>query len=196
MLCQRGNGLNSIENSSKKRYHLLMITKDQQKWLNHLSDTDRIVIKKYDPRSSLIFNEVKKKVVEVLGKVRVLERGASYLGISGQDEIDIYVPVSSGDFDMYVEKMRRVFGDPGSLYPLVRARFRVKGYKKHIDVFIINKEDKGWIDSEIFTKYLKTHKNVLEEYRQLKEDGNGLSVREYYTKKIIFVNRIVKRVKK
>lgn len=173
-----------------------MITKDQQKWLNHLSDTDRIVIKKYDPRSSLIFNEVKKKVVEVLGKVRVLERGASYLGISGQDEIDIYVPVSSGDFDMYVEKMRRVFGDPGSLYPLVRARFRVKGYKKHIDVFIINKEDKGWIDSEIFTKYLKTHKNVLEEYRQLKEDGNGLSVREYYTKKIIFVNRIVKRVKK
>lgn len=122
-------------------------------------------------------------------------RGASALGISGQDEIDIYVPVSSGDFDMYVEKMRRVFGDPGSLYPLIRARFRVKGYKKHIDVFIINKEDKGWIDSEIFTNWLLSHPNTLEEYRKLKEGNAGLSTKEYYTRKTEFINRVLEIAK-
>lgn len=172
-----------------------MITKDQQKWLRHLSDTDKIVIKPYDPKSSEIFSEVKKKVVGVLGRVRVLHRGASYFKISGQNEIDIYVPTSPKDFDEYVGKMTKSFGKPGSLYPLIRARFRILGYRKHIDVFIINKEDKGWVDSEIFTKYLKGNKKVLDAYRKLKENGDGLSVREYYKKKIVFVDKTVKKAK-
>lgn len=172
-----------------------MITKDQQKWLDHLSTEDKIVITPYDPRSPEIFEEVKKKVIKVLGKVRVLERGASYLKISGQDEIDIYIPVTPEKFNKYVEKMTRGFEKPGSLYPLVRARFRIPRYKKHIDVFVINKEDKGWTDSEIFTKYLKTHKQVLEKYKKIKEGGDGLSTKEYYTKKIIFINEISKLAK-
>lgn len=172
-----------------------MITKDQQKWLDHLSGTDKIIIKPYDPKSHEIFKEVKKKVIKALGKINVFERGASYLKISGQDEIDIYVPVPPKDFDIYVEKMTKIFGKPGSNYPLVRARFRIPGYKKHIDVFIINKKDKGWIDSEKLTKYLKTHKEALNEYRKLKEGGGGLSIKEYYTRKIIFINKVLKIAK-
>ncbi len=91
--------------------------------------------------------------------------------------------------------MTRVFGKPGSNYPLVRARFRIPDYQKHIDVFVINKKDKGWIDSEILTKYLRTHKKTLDEYKKLKEDGDGLSTKEYYTRKIIFINKIIKIVK-
>ena len=59
------------------------MTKDQQKWLNHLSDTDKIIIKPFDPKSNEIFKEAKNKVIKALGKVKVLERGASYLTISG-----------------------------------------------------------------------------------------------------------------
>lgn len=173
-----------------------MITRDQQKWLDHLSDTDKITIKPYDPKSSEIFRAVKNKIISKIGKVRVLHRGASYLKISGQDEIDIYIPVSPNDFDKYVGKMSKAFGDPGSLYSLVRARFRINGYEKHIDVFVINKEDKGWTDSEVLTKYLKSHKKVLDEYRKLKEDGNDLSTKEYYTKKIIFINKVLKSAKR
>jgi GrpB-like predicted nucleotidyltransferase (UPF0157 family) len=168
------------------------MTKDQQKWLNHLSDTDKIIIKPFDPKSNEIFKEAKNKVIKALGKVKVLERGASYLKISGQDEIDIYVPVDPKDFDMYVEKMTKAFGKPGSNYPSVRARFRISGYQKHIDVFVINKIDKGWIDSEAFTRYLKIHRKALDKYRKLKEDENGLSTKEYYAKKILFINNILK----
>lgn len=60
-----------------------IMTKDQQKWLNHLSDTDKIIIKPFDPKSHEIFKEAKNKVIKALGKVKVLERGASYLTISG-----------------------------------------------------------------------------------------------------------------
>lgn len=75
-----------------------MITKAQQEWLDHLSDTDLIKIVPYDKNSPEIFNKVKKLAIEALGdNFEVLHRGASYLEISGQDEIDIYVPVSPSD---------------------------------------------------------------------------------------------------
>lgn len=172
-----------------------MITKSQQKWLDHLSSTDKITIKPYDPNSPKIFEEVKNKVVKVLGKVRVLHRGASYLKISGQDEIDIYVPVSPKKFDETIEKMRMAFGPPGSLYPLVRARFPIKGYNKHVDVFVINKEDKGWLECEIFTRWLMNHPDDLQKYKHLKENGMGLSTKDYYTEKKEFINRILKMTK-
>lgn len=44
-----------------------MITKKQQKWLDHLSTDDQIIIKPYDLKSPRIFREVKLKVKSVLG---------------------------------------------------------------------------------------------------------------------------------
>jgi hypothetical protein len=169
-----------------------MVTRDQQKWLDHLSNTEVIKIVSYDKEAPLIFEKVKKLVTEALGNnFKVLHRGASYLKISGQDEIDIYVPVLPSCFDEVVARMTEVFSEPRSLYPLVRARFRLDGFGKHIDVFVINEEDKGWVDSEKFTNYSLENPVVLEEYRQLKEEGNGLSVREYYTRKIEFINNVL-----
>ena len=173
-----------------------MITKAQQKWLEHLSTEDKINIKPYDPKSQEIFAEVEKKVTDKIGKVEVLHRGASYFKISGQDEIDIYIPITPSSFNKIVKKMTKSFGEPKSLYPLVRARFPISGYGKHIDVFVINKKDEGWVNSEIFTNWLLTHPETLSEYRELKENGLGLSTKEYYTQKIKFINGIMKKAEK
>jgi GrpB-like predicted nucleotidyltransferase (UPF0157 family) len=172
-----------------------MITKDQKKWLEHLSSVDKVALKPYDPNTPKLFREIKKNIISKIGKASIYHRGASYLKISGQDEIDIYVPVAPISFSKYVEKMTKAFGKPGSLYPSIRARFRLNGYQKHIDVFVINKKDKGWIDSEIFTKYLKFNKKILDEYRKIKENANGLSITKYYTKKTVFINKILKLAK-
>lgn len=87
--------------------------------------------------------------------------------------------------------MTKAFSKPRSLYPLIRARFRIEGFNKHVDVFVINKEDKNWIDSEKFTNYLLKNPKVLERYRELKEDGDGISVKKYYTRKIEFINGVL-----
>lgn len=172
-----------------------MITKDQQEWLDHLSDIDLIKIVPYDKNSLAIFNKVKKHIIKALGdNIKVLHRGASYLEISGQDEIDIYVPVSPSDFDNTVERMTKAFSKPRSLYSLIRARFRLDGFNKHVDVFVINKEDKNWIDSEKFTNYLTNNPEALEKYRLLKEDGSGIPVRKYYTRKIEFINETLSKI--
>ncbi len=177
-------------------YHRNMITEKQQKWLDHLRTDDEVVIKPYDPKSLEIFEKVKIRALFTLdGMCDVLHRGASYLGISGQDEIDVYVPVLPKEFDQTVFKMIEAFGQPRSLYPLVRARFPIEGYGKHIDVFVINKEDAGWVDSEIFTSYLLKHPKTLEAYRKLKEDGNGLSTRKYYTRKTEFINDVIEKAR-
>jgi GrpB-like predicted nucleotidyltransferase (UPF0157 family) len=174
-----------------------MVTKKQQKWLDHLKTDDRITIVPYGPKSSVIFEKVKARIMNVLGNgFEILHRGASYLKISGQNEIDVYVPVLPKDFDTTIKAMIKGFGEPKSNYPLVRARFPVPDSKKHIDIFVINKEDDGWVESETFTNFLMSHSNVLDQYRQLKEDCNGLSTKEYYTRKIEFINNVLDKAKK
>lgn len=170
-----------------------MITAEQNKWIEHLSDENKIKIVPFDPTAEDKFQKVKQKIQRSLGKdTIIIHRGASSLGISGQDEIDIYVPVPPTKFNLLIEPLKNLFGEPGSHYPLERARFVTEEAGKHIDVFLINEECDGWVNGVKFENYVRTHPEALEAYRELKEDGDGLSVREYYRRKIEFFNDIVK----
>lgn len=174
-----------------------MLTAEQEKWIAHLSDEKRISIFPLDPSAEEKFQAIKDKIQSVFGKNFPVEHhGATKLGISGQDEIDVYIPMPVSLFSLYVDNLTEIFGEPGSLYPLERARFAAEVDGKHIDVFLINEESDGWKNSLIFEEYLLTHPESLEEYRVLKENGNGLSVREYYQKKIEFINEILDKASK
>lgn len=171
-----------------------MLSKKQKDWLNHLSSKKKIAILPFDPRVNEIFLKVKNKIQDNLGKdTRVEHRGASSLGISGQDEIDVYVPVPPSEFDSYIPKMSKVFGEPRSLYPLERVRFSDEIDGKKIDLFLINEEHDDWINGCRFENYLKSHVKDLERYRKLKEKMNEFTVKEYYTRKNEFINKILKK---
>ena len=89
------------------------------------------------------------------------------------------------------DSLRNIFGEPRSIYPLNRVRFTTEVDGKHIDVFLINQDRDNWISLNAFEAYLKSHPEALEEYKILKEAGNGLSVREYYRRKVEFFNKIL-----
>lgn len=113
-----------------------MLTPEQQKWIDHLRDDDRITIKPYDPSTIEKFKKIKDKIQSILGKsIRVEHRGATSLGISGQDEIDVYIPVSTDKFDSLLTPLENIFDKPRSIYPLERARFVTEEGGKHIDFF-------------------------------------------------------------
>lgn len=174
-----------------------MLSKKQQDWLNHLSSEKKINILPFDKRVNEIFLKIKNKIQNNLGKdTRVEHRGASSLGISGQDEIDVYVPVSPHEFDSYIPKMSKVFGEPRSLYPLERVRFSEEIDGKKIDLFLINEEHGDWINGCKFENYLESHSKDLEKYRKLKEEMNGFTVKDYYTKKNEFINKILTKANK
>ncbi|MFA6602028.1 MAG: GrpB family protein [Candidatus Paceibacterota bacterium] len=165
----------------------------KEKWLSHLSNMPgEIKIIPYDRTAPEKFQKVRDFIQSKLGKqVRVEHRGATALGISGQDEIDVYVSVPPQDFDKYVLLVAELFGDPRSLYPLQRARFRAEQSGKKIDLFVINEKSEDWLNGEKFAAYLRENAGALEEYRKLKESGAGLSTQEYYRRKDAFIEKIL-----
>ncbi|MCX6740561.1 MAG: GrpB family protein [Candidatus Parcubacteria bacterium] len=173
-----------------------MITTEQQQWLDHLSDTETVTIVPWDPTCENKFLQIKKQIQDLLGQLQAVEhRGASSLKISGQDEIDIYIPVLSEEFDRIVNHIANLFGNPRSNYPLKRARFVTSIDGKHIDIFVINQNDNGWIDSEKFNELLLANHSMLDEYRKLKENASGKNVRAYYKEKIEFINKVLSQTK-
>ncbi|KKR96746.1 MAG: hypothetical protein UU47_C0008G0004 [candidate division TM6 bacterium GW2011_GWE2_41_16] len=171
-----------------------MLTPAQETWLAYLNDTDSIEIHPADPHAAEKFEKIKNRIQTTLGEQTVVEHcGSTNMGISGQGELDVYIPVRPEQFDQIVDKVAQIFEKPGSRYPLERARFvtHVDGTK--VEVFVINQQSQGWIDCCRFESYLKTHHETLEAYRMLKEAGRGLSTQKYYRKKTAFINEILDR---
>lgn len=170
-----------------------MITKEQQKWLDHLSGEDVIHIIPYDPKTKEVFKIIKAELIKILGNVRISHRGSTAMRISGQGEIDLYIPVSKKDFNNFVVKLSKYLGNPGSLYELERARFvkYIDGIK--VEIFVINKNSSNWTMGVKFEKYLKNNPKALSEYERLKNKADGLSVKGYYTLKTVFINKILRR---
>jgi len=166
-----------------------MLTTEQEKWLSHLSDADQISVVPFDPTCEVKFLQVKDIIQRVLGIGQPVEhRGASSLGISGQDEIDVYVPVAPKKFYEVVGLISNLFGKPRSNYALKRARFVTSVGGKQVEVFVINQEDEDWRSLVNFHSYLQSHSQASENYRKLKEEAAGQSTREYYRRKIEFIN--------
>jgi GrpB-like predicted nucleotidyltransferase (UPF0157 family) len=164
---------------------------EQEKWVMHLSDTDKIKIVPYDQDTERKFEKVKKLIKEVLGEdVVVVHRGASSFKISGQNEMDIFIPVPENRMEELRLNMAKVF-TPKSIYPKERIKFLyyIDGVKA--EIIIVNEASKSWSNGEKFYKYLSNHQEALERYRLLKENGDGLSVREYYRRKMEFINEIL-----
>lgn len=174
----------------------MTITPKQEKWLNHLSDEKKVKILPFDPTAEEKFQIIKNKIQSSLGRDFPVEhRGSTSLGISGQDEIDVYIPVSPIDFDKTLPLLENLFGATRSLYPSERARFVTVVDSKHIDLFLINKESAGWLDGLNFETYLKKHPETLGAYEKLKEEMNGWTSREFYRRKIEFINEVLEKTK-
>jgi len=189
------NAMRSIAGRHLDQFNNHMLTPEQEQWINHLSDTEKVSVIPFDPTCDGKFLKIKELIQSVLGFEQSVEhRGASSLGISGQDEIDVYVPVPVEKFDKVISLVTDLLGKPRSHYPLKRARFVKYVEKKHIDIFVINQEDVGWKDCNKFHSFLLSHPQALDSYRKLKEESAGRSVREYYRRKIEFINEVLSKI--
>lgn len=136
----------------------------------------------------------KKEILDILGQnVEVLHLGATAFCLSGLGEIDLVVPVSLDHFEEIIEKFKKVYGVPNSFSPNNRVRFNNKQDNIDIEIILVNKDSEGWKRNMAFDNYLKNHPETLEAYRMLKESNDGISLREYYRKKIEFINDILKK---
>lgn len=169
-----------------------MLTPSQQQWIDSLRD-GTITIVPYDERTERLFLQAKARVHNAIGDKVVVEHcGASSLGISGQDEIDVSILANKDTFDEYIPKLEKEFGPVRSRYP-DRARFEVREEGKKIDLKIVDVDNENYKDSKIFENYLKNNPEELERYKALKEECNGKTTKEYYTRKTEFINEILEK---
>jgi GrpB-like predicted nucleotidyltransferase (UPF0157 family) len=169
-----------------------MLTPTQQKWVDHLSDTNKVEIFPLDSKCNKKFEQIKSQIQSAIGtEFEILHRGASSLGISGQKEIDVYIPIPGEMIQGLIPRMEQVFGKPSSIYLLERTKFRPTIDGTVIEIMLINKEHESWIRGERFYEYLKENPETLEKYKKLKEDATGVSTREYYRRKIEFINEVL-----
>ena len=184
--------LESFVRSLKWYQFYSMVTLEQEQWLNHLNDSNSIEIFPYDELAGEKFERIKRLLVSVLGEGQeILHRGSSSLKISGQKEIDIYISVAPIIFNSILPTLEQVFGPPRSHYPLERVCYVAAVDGTKVEIFVINNESIGWFDSIRFETYLQQNPETLNEYRILKIESAGLSTREYYRKKIEFINKIL-----
>jgi GrpB-like predicted nucleotidyltransferase (UPF0157 family) len=168
-----------------------MLTKEQEEWLSHLDDKNKVEILPYDPKTRGIFEIVKKEIQGYLGDIEVLHRGSTALGISGQGEIDVYIPVDEKAFNKRLGELIGYLGKPRSLYDLNRARFVKYIDNIKIEIFLANKDSEDWKNSVKFEDYLRKNLKALQDYKKLKEESQGLSSQQYYRKKLEFINQIL-----
>lgn len=171
-----------------------MLTEADIKWLKRLSNSNKVKIVPYNPMVKKVFEKLKKEILNILEQdVKVLHLGATSFGISGQGEIDLVIPVSLEYFDEFIEKLKMVYGKPKNFSPNNRVRFNHRQDKVDIEIVIVNQDSDGWRRNMAFDNYLKSHPEALEVYRKLKEDSNGIRMKEYYRRKIEFINDILEK---
>ena len=173
-----------------------MLSQEQQAWLNKLSDTDAVRIAPYDPRAREVFQQQAAALREVLGaEAVILHKGASAWGISGKGDVDIYIPVAAEQFDATVEQLKPLLGEPASRYPLRRVRWRRLAHDIEVEIFVANQSAAFYQDSLLFWGHVETHPATLAAYEQVKAEAAGLSTRAYYTRKAIFITKIVQSIR-
>lgn len=166
-----------------------MITPDQ-KTLNHVEKENMYP---FNPDSENIYNNIKQRVQSVLGdKFEVLHRGSSALGIAGQKEVDIYIPVLEKDMNEVVKKLEQLFGiSPKSIYIGERIKFLQEINSIRVEIMVVNKDHKSWIEGEDVFSRIKGSNSLLKEYETLKMEASSLPYKEYQARKVDFFNKVI-----
>ncbi len=167
-----------------------MLTPYQQEFVDRRPDSNIKVIP-FDPKSNEKFDEIKKQIQSILGEVKVLHRGSTGLGIAGQPEIDIYIPMSAEEIPKLTIQIENVWGKPKSIYPDEMTKFIRYIDETMIEVMLVNKSCRSWVEGETFFNYLIKNADARKEYEKLKAVGEDLSIRDYYIRKFEFMNDIL-----
>mgnify|MGYP001570464149 CR=1 FL=1 len=91
-----------------------MLTEGQKNYLSKL-DPERasmpVSIKPFDPHTQIVAEKVIKKIKKQISEADIRFMGASALGISGQNDVDIYIICPADLREVYLTKLSEIFGN-------------------------------------------------------------------------------------
>lgn len=150
----------------------------------------RIKIEEYDPHVTQVGIKLIKKIQKKLPNLKVCFIGSAALQILGQKDIDLIAESSPKDLEKYLPSLFSILGQPAK-----KRRKFMEWHVKHdnctIELIIADPSSNILKVSMATFQLLKNNKKLLRIYEQLKSDSDGLSIREYNKRKLLFFNKIL-----
>lgn len=172
-----------------------MMTLEQETWLTELNDIDSVEIFPYNTETKEKFIRIKRLLHSILGQDTVVEhRGSTSFEISGQGELDIFIPIATEFFDSMIIPLEQVFGKPQSHYFLDCLCFIATVDTIKVKIFVITDNSKSWSNIHIFEEYVREYPEALNAYRIFKGEGHSLSTQAYHRKKLEFINAVLDKM--
>lgn len=163
-----------------------MLTQDEENYLAKIDPTKKVIILAFDPKAKETGNLIVERIRDKLPTALVLFMGATALGIAGQNDIDIYVLSESSKFGEHLPILEELFGKPKNTHETF-VEWSFTENEHPVELYLTDPPERQIKVYEI----LKSNKEQLKEYEDLKLKFNGKSFRDYQRAKYEFYNRIL-----
>lgn len=169
-----------------------MFTNDELDFLSKIPAYKIVSICPFDPMVTKIAEDIIQPIVSIYPDLEVEHMGASALGISGQNDIDIYAFSDPKDFDKFLPGLINLFGEPLHKHEtFCEWKFNKGGYD--IEFYLTARNSETMQKQIKIFETLKNNLDLLKEYENLKSSMNGKSFREYQEKKYEFYHKILEK---
>ena len=167
---------------------LNMLTQGQKDYLSKLNPemaNSSVHVESYNPHTKLVAEEVINTIKGQIPEADVRFIGASALGISGLNDVDIYVICPVELKESYLSKLEDLFGEQ------IKNQWQWMKNGFEVSVYLSDPEDKSFKEQIKIFNILKNNPKILKEYKDLKHSMSGKSYKEYQMAKYEFYNMIL-----
>ena len=150
----------------------------------------KVVIQPYDPEITKVGEMLVNNIKTLLPEMPAYYIGSSALRIAGQRDIDIYIACPPEHFSSSEKKLIPLLG---KLHKK-KSKFVQWLYRKNscmVDVLLVDPRSSMFKKAVKTYEVLKADKELLEEYKKLKEQSSHLSMREYQKKKLELFDKTI-----
>lgn len=168
----------------------LMLTNDEEDYLSKIPANKKAHVFPFDLKTAIVAKKIIKSIKNIYPNLEVKHMGASALGISGQNDVDIYAFSDPVHFEKFLPGLIRLFGEPLHRHETF-IQWSLK--KDNIDVeFYLTAQDSKTMQKQIRVfEILKSDGKLLREYEKIKESMNEKSFKEYQKKKYEFYHKLL-----
>ena len=171
-------------------YNLNMLTKEEVAYLKKIDPLRKAMVYPYDPNGKKLGEEIVTEIKDVFPNAEVKFMGSVSLEISGQKDIDIYILADPDDFGDYLPGLEKMYGKIDKQGDYVKKRFIEWKFKRSgydIEIYLTEPPGRQIKVYEI----LKSNKDLLNEYEQIKLKFSGKRYKDYQRAKYEFYNKIL-----
>ena len=168
-----------------------MLTENQEKYLQTISESKNTEIKPWNPKTREVAYRLIDAIKNADPELGIIYTGASALGISGVNDLDFTVTCPIEDFGKHLPNLIEILGNPQKIG---KENIRWEGIQKEgfiVDVHMTDPDNPSLKEHIRLFELLKNNSELLNEYEVLKIKSNGASYREYQRRKYEFYNKVL-----